>query len=263
MNQNSPRRSVVIAGGAGGIGRAMARRWHAAGAQVLVGDCDPHGLDRIRSEFEDAVGAVQCDVTNESDCAGLVQLAEAHAGRAVDVFIANAGVPFAGPLRDASAADIARVIGVNVVGSILCARAAIGSLARGVDPLLLFMGSLQSVTGRAERSVYTASKHAIAGLVKSLALELGPLGIRVNAIAPTVLDTPFLHEAYERAGIAVEQGLQAAARSLPLGCIPTVDEVADIAMFLASPAARSITGQIVMVDGGASAGKFLPRTTPA
>jgi 3-oxoacyl-[acyl-carrier protein] reductase len=85
----------------------------------------------------------------------------------------------------------------------------------------------------------------------------------VNAIAPTVLDTPFLHEAYERAGIAVAQGLQVAARSLPLGRIPTVDEVADVAMFLASPAARSITGQILMVDGGATAGKFLPGVTRA
>ena len=263
MDRNSLHRSVVITGGAGGIGRAMAGRWRAAGAQVLVGDSDLEGLDRVRSEFDGAVGVMHCDVTIESDCERLIEQAQARAGRAVDVFVANAGVPFAGPLCDASAADIARVIEVNVVGSILSARAAIGSLAQGVDPLLLFTGSLQSVTGRAERSVYTASKHAIAGLVKSLALELGPLGIRVNAIAPTVLDTPFLHEAYERAGIAVAQGLQAAARSLPLGRIPTVDEVADVAMFLASPAARSITGQILMVDGGATAGKFLPGVTRA
>jgi len=118
------------------------------------------------------------------------------------------------------------------------------------------MGSLQSVTGRAERSVYTASKHAIAGLVKSLALELGPQGIRVNAVAPTVLDTPFLHQAYERAGIAVGQGLMQAAQGLPLRRIPTLDDVASTVLFLSSAAARSMTGQIVMVDCGATAGKM-------
>ncbi len=258
MKQDFHGRSVAITGGAGGIGRAMARRFLAAGASVVLGDVEGGALAAVGAEFGDAVGLVECDVTSESDCSRLIEFAQDWAGRPVDVFIANAGVPFAGSLQQVTATDIARVVGVNVVGSILSARAAIGSLSRGVDPALLFMGSLQSVTGRAERSVYTASKHAIAGLVKSLALELGPLGIRVNAIAPTVLDTPFLHEAYEQAAIPLERGLREAARALPLGRIPTVDDVADTALFLASRAARSITGQIVMVDCGASAGKFSP-----
>ena len=241
-------RSIIITGGARGIGRAMARRFLSMGAQVVVGDSDEAALDRVHAEFGDSLGQVRCDVTHESDCARLVEFARMRTGRHVDAFIANAGVPFAGPLQDAKPSDIERVIAVNVTGSLLSARAAIGSLAHGVDPVMLFMGSLQSVTGRAERSVYTASKHAIAGLVKALALELGPLGIRVNAIAPTVLDTPFLHEAYQQAGLSVEAGLQAAAGALPLGRIPTVDDVADAALFLASAAARSITGQIMLVD---------------
>ena len=256
MVEDSDRRSVVITGGAGGIGRALARRFLAARASVFLADCSEGALESAAAELGHAVGVMRCDVSSESDCMRLVQLAEAHAGRPIDVLVTNAGVPFAGPLREASAEEISRVITVNVVGTILSARAAIDSLTRGADPCLLLMGSLQSVTGRAGRSVYTASKHAVAGLARSLALELGPLGIRVNALAPTVLDTPFLHEAYARAGVSVEAGLRDAARALPLGRIPTVDDVAETAFFLASRAAAAITGQVVMVDGGASAGKF-------
>jgi 3-oxoacyl-[acyl-carrier protein] reductase len=256
MAQGPDRRSVVITGGAGGIGRALARRFLAAGASVFLADCSEDSLEAAGAELGQTTGLMRCDVTSERDCMRLVELAEAHAGRPIDVLVTNAGVPFAGALRDASAEEISRVITVNVVGTILSARAAIDSLARGTDPCLLLMGSLQSITGRAGRSVYTASKHAVAGLARSLALELGPLGIRVNALAPTVLDTPFLHEAYARAGVSVEAGLREAARALPLGRIPTVDDVAETAFFLASRSAAAITGQVVMIDGGASAGKF-------
>jgi 3-oxoacyl-[acyl-carrier protein] reductase len=104
--------------------------------------------------------------------------------------------------------------------------------------------------------VYTASKHAIAGLVKSLALEMGPQGVRVNGIAPTLVDTAFLHQAYEQAGVEVVSALAKAAQSLPLGRIPSVDDFAQAAVFLASPSAAAITGHLLMVDCGASAGKF-------
>jgi 3-oxoacyl-[acyl-carrier protein] reductase len=121
---------------------------------------------------------------------------------------------------------------------------------------LLLTGSLQSVLGRAERSVYTASKHAIAGMVKSLALEWGPLGVRVNGIAPTLVDTPFLRQAYAQAGIEVGPALERAAQGLPLGRIPTPEDFAHAAVFLASQEASAITGHMLMVDCGASAGKF-------
>ena len=261
MSQRNFRQKVVMTGGAGGIGRAIARRFLDAGAIVVLGDVDQPALDRALAELmpsadDDRLGGVQCDVSRADDCRRLVESAEAFGGGPIDVFIANAGVPFGGSLADSAPDQIQRVIDVNVVGSILSAQAALPSLERGTGRCLLFMGSLQSVTGRAGRSVYTASKHAIAGLVKSLALELGPLGVRVNAIAPTVIDTPFLHQAYQQAGVDVARGLDAAARALPLGRIPTPDDVAQTAMFLASSAAGAVTGQVLLVDCGASAGKF-------
>lgn len=258
MAQGFEGRRVVITGGAGGIGQAIAQRFLAAGASVVLGDVDEAALERARIALGPDPGIVRCDVEREADCRRLIEASESLLSGPVDVFVAHAGVPFSGTLADCPADEIRRVISVNVIGSILSAQAALASLRRGTDPCLLFMGSLQSLSGRAARSVYTASKHAIAGLVKSLALELGPDGIRVNALAPTVVDTPFLHEAYRRVGLAVEQGLSDAARALPLGRIPTVEDVAETALFLCSPAARAITGQIVPVDCGALAGRFDP-----
>lgn len=251
--------NVVITGGAGGLGRAAARAFIGAGARVVLADVDRGALDRAIEDIQapaSALRALACDVGDAGECEAMVGEAQAWFGAPLDVFIANAGRPFGGSLLDASVQQIRSVIDVNVTGSILSAQAALRSLVHGRSPSLLFTGSLQSVAGRAQRSVYTASKHAIAGLVKALALEMGPLGVRVNGIAPTVVDTPFLRQAWHDAGIDPAPALTQAAAALPLGRIPTATDFAQAALFLASPAAASITGHMLMVDGGASAGKF-------
>lgn len=257
MNLNGM--NVVITGGAGSLGGAAARHFREAGAAVVLADIDEDALARSEERLRVSHGpvrALRCDIGDAADCARLVEEAERFFGGPIDVFLANAGRPFGGSLLQASPEEIRRVIDVNVTGSILSAQAALRSLVRGRQPSLLFTGSLQSVAGRAQRSVYTASKHAIAGLVKSLALEMGPQGVRVNGIAPTVVDTPFLHQACDQAGIDAAAALLAAAGGLPLGKIPTADDFAAVAVFLASPAASAITGQMIMVDCGATAGKF-------
>ncbi len=251
--------NTVITGGAGSIGLETARCFLAAGARVVLADIDATALAGAVAALRAPAGSlasVVCDITDADQCAHMIERAEAFFAAPLDVFLAHAGRPFAAPLRDASAAEIRGVIDVNVTGTILSAQAALRSLVRGRNPSLIFTGSLQSVAGRANRSVYTASKHAIAGLAKALALEMGPHGVRVNAIAPTAVDTPFLHQAYAQAGLATEPMLDAAAKSLPLGRIPTAADVAQAALFLASPAAGAITGHVLMIDCGASAGKF-------
>jgi NAD(P)-dependent dehydrogenase (short-subunit alcohol dehydrogenase family) len=251
--------NAVITGGAGGLGLATARAFLAAGARVVLADIDGGALDAALAGLgaaADRARAMRCDIADASECAALVAGAETFFGAPLDVFVANAGRPFAGALLDARVDEIRRVIDTNVTGSILSAQAALRSLVRSPRASLLFTASLQSVLGRAERSVYTASKHAIAGLVKSLALEMGPRGVRVNGIAPTLVDTPFLRQAYEQAGIDAEPALRQAALALPLGRIPTPEDFAQAAVFLASPAAAAITGQLLMLDCGASAGKF-------
>jgi 3-oxoacyl-[acyl-carrier protein] reductase len=251
--------NVVITGAAGGIGRACVRRFIAAGARVVLSDIDSDALQRAADELALVPGQASlqvCDIASYSQCHALVRAAEAFFGAPLDVFLANAGRPYSGLLLEAREEDIRCVIDVNVTGTLFSAQAALQSLVRGRNASLLLTGSLQSITGRAQRSVYTASKHAIAGMVKSLALEMGPHGVRVNGIAPTILDTAFLREAYEKVGTPVESGLRQAAAGLPLGRIPVTDDFADAAVFLASESARSITGQMMVIDCGASAGKF-------
>ena len=250
---------TVITGGAGGLGLATARAFLAQGAQVLLADLDAQALIEAQRQLHAPAGDLQtacCDITEPADCERLVAVAEEGLGGPIDVFVANAGRPFGGPLEQAEPTAIRAVIDTNITGTLLSAQAALASLRRSPRASLLLTGSLQSVLGRAERSVYTASKHAIAGMVKSLALEWGPLGVRVNGIAPTLVDTPFLRQAYAQAGIEVAQALTRAAQSLPLGRIPTPEDFAHAAVFLASEEARAITGHMLMVDCGASAGKF-------
>lgn len=251
--------NAVITGAAGGIGSACARHFLNAGARVVISDINLKALQQTLESLnaqENRLWSVQCDVSRSQQCEALVKQSEQLFGAPLDIFLFNAGRPFSGGLMEAQEQDIRDVVDVNVTGSIFSAQAALRSLVRGRTPSLLFTGSLQSVSGRAQRSVYTASKHAVAGLVKSLALEMGPHGVRVNGIAPTAIDTPFLRQAYARVGIEIECGLRRAAEELPLGQIPTTDDFAQAAVFLASSAARSVTGHMMMIDCGASAGKF-------
>ena len=248
---------AVVTGAARGLGAAAAKRFVAEGARVVVSDID-EAAARECAKAIDATGrrasAFRCDVADAAACEALVVHAEGFFGAPVDVFLAHAGMGYAGPLPAADPARIRRVVEVNVLGALYSARAAMPSLAKSRHGSLIFTCSLQGVTARAERSVYTASKHAIVGLTKGLALECAPQGVRVNAIAPASTDTPFLRAQFEALGKDVEQSVREAAASMPLGRLPTPEDFADAAVFLASPEARSITGHNLLLDCGASAG---------
>lgn len=253
--------NAVVTGAARGLGAAAARRFAAEGARVVVADIDLAGAVECARGIDPhgkSVTAVACDIADAADCVALVGASEAFFGAPVDLFLAHAGMGFAGLLAEAEPARVRRVVEVNVLGAMYSARAALPSLARSRRAAsLIFTSSLQGVTARAQRSVYTASKHAIVGLTKALALEAAPQGVRVNAIAPASTDTPFLRTQLQAAGAAdIDQAVQAAAAAMPLGWLPTPEDFADAAVFLASPQARSITGHNLLLDCGASAGFF-------
>jgi 3-oxoacyl-[acyl-carrier protein] reductase len=252
-------RVVVVTGAGSGIGAAMARRFAEAGARVVVSDRDEaaalavaRGIDPSGSR---AIG-LRCDVTREAECAGLVEAAERFGGGPIDVFLANAGASFAGDFLEADPAALRAVVEVNVVGSILSAQAALRSLVRSPRASLIFTGSISGSVSRARRSVYNASKHALVGLVKALALEFGPRGVRVNAVAPGPTDTAFLRAHLAKVSDDAERAAGDLAAALPLGRLIRPEEVAEAALFLASPAAASITGHVMMVDGGSTAGRM-------
>lgn len=253
--------NTVVTGAARGLGAAAAKRFVAEGARVVVADIDLAAAQECARNIDPTgqrATAFACDIADPAACQALVERAEAFFGGPIDVFLAHAGMGFAGALAQAEVERIRRVVEVNVLGTIYSARAALPSLARSRrHASLIFTSSLQGVTARAQRSIYTASKHAIVGLVKALALECAPQGIRVNAIAPASTDTPFLRTQLEVAGARdVDRAVQDAAASMPLGWLPTPEDFADAAVFLASKQARSVTGHNLLLDCGASAGIF-------
>jgi 3-oxoacyl-[acyl-carrier protein] reductase len=252
--------NTVVTGAARGLGAAAAERFVAEGARVVVADIDLAAAQECARRIDpggDRAIAVKCDIADPRECEALVKRAEEFFAAPIDVFLAHAGMAFAAPLVEAEEARIRRVIEVNVLGTIWCARAVMPSLVKSPHASLIVTTSLQSITARVQRSLYTTSKHALVGLVKALALEFGPQGVRVNAIGPASTDTPFLRGQLVAAGASdVEAALEAVAASMPLGHLPMPDDFAGAAVFLASNAARSIHGHNLIIDCGASAGLF-------
>jgi NAD(P)-dependent dehydrogenase (short-subunit alcohol dehydrogenase family) len=187
---------------------------------------------------------MHADVANTLDAHRMSALAVERFG-AVDILVNNAGVyPVAG-LTAIEPGLMRHVLEVNLVGTLLCTQAAVEHmLSRDRGGCIINITSIDAVhPSTAGLSAYDASKHGVWGLTKSLALELGPRGIRVNAIAPGYIETP------GTAGMSVEDR-QAAERAIPLGRIGRPEDIADVAVFLASDRARYMTGAQLVVDGG-------------
>lgn len=228
-------RTAVVTGGARGLGAAIAARFREAGARVVTLDLEG--------------GDIACDVAEEAS------VAAAFAGiGALDVLVANAGlIP---PWRDIAALDMAewdRVFAVNVRGLALTLKHAVPRMPRG--GAVVAMGSVMSELGAPRQALYNATKHAVLGIVRCAALELGPRGIRVNAIGPGPVPTPGLREriaSREAAGIGppLDQALASHAAATPLGRAATEEEVAGAALFLASDLSSAVTGRLLRVDGG-------------
>jgi NAD(P)-dependent dehydrogenase (short-subunit alcohol dehydrogenase family) len=247
---------IVLTGAGSGMGAEAARRFAAEGARVVVSDLDLSAATAVAAHIGPAALAVACDVSKHADCVGLVDAAEAFFGAPVDVFMANAGVSFAGGFLDADPQALQRVIDVNVTGSVFSAQAALRSLVRSPRASLIFTSSISGVTARARRSVYNASKHAIGGLVKSLALEFGPLGVRVNAIAPGPTDTEFLRAHLAKVSDDADAAVARLVSDLALGRLVQPSEFASAAVYLASPAAAAVTGHTLVLDCGSTAGRM-------
>jgi NAD(P)-dependent dehydrogenase (short-subunit alcohol dehydrogenase family) len=229
---------AVVTGASGGLGRASARALGRAGASlVLIGRSEARLAD-VAAETGGTARA--CDVTD----AAAVRAALAEPER-VDVLVTCAGGNRPQPFLDVGEADLDWSMALNVRGAFLAAQAAARRMAERRGGAIVHVTSQMGHVGAAGRSVYCAAKHAVEGLVKATAVELAPLGIRVNAVAPTFVDTPmtapFLRDPQERASVLAR---------IPLGRLGEPDEVAAAVLFAASPAASLMTGASLVVDGG-------------
>lgn len=240
---------VLVTGGAAGIGRATADAFAKAGARIWVIDPDARALDMCPEGW----GRSGIDVTDEQAMAQVFAgLLDRWGG--LDVLCANAGVagPTA-PAEEVTLADWRRCVSVNLDGAFLAARLAASVMKAAGSGAMLLTSSTAGLYGYPNRAPYCAAKWGVIGLMKTLAMELGPFGIRANALCPGAVEGPRMDGVIAREavakGMAVEDVRAAYAAGSSMRRWVTAEDVANMAVFLASPAARLISGQVIAVDG--------------
>lgn len=241
---------AIVTGGASGIGRATVSTFVAAGAQVTVLDRNTSAAEALVEEMAGAgarISTYAADVSDEAAIeAAFCEIASRHGG--IDVLVNNAGLAIRRPSVELSLSDWEKVVAVNMTGVFLCARAAARHMiAAGRGGSIVSLGSIMSFSGGGlyPNISYQTTKGAIVNMTRALAVEWAPHGIRVNAVAPTYVRTPFI------APLLQQPELVAKIEAMtPLGRLAEPEEVAAAILFLASPAASMITGHTLPVDGG-------------
>jgi len=247
-------RVAFVTGASRGIGEAIARRFAAEGARVALAARDDAACRRIASDIAAAGGeaiAIACDVTLPASVAGAIAGAVAR-WRRIDVLVNNAGMGGATPLDDRDDSRWNAILATNVTATFRVTREAAPFLPEGGR--VINMSSVLGRFGVPGFGAYCASKHAVIGLTRALALELAPRKITVNAICPGWVETEMAREGFRRIGRRADageaEGREAAAKMAPLGRVLDPEEIAGMAAYLASEDGRSITGQAIVVDGG-------------
>jgi len=236
---------AVVTGGGSGFGAAICRRFVEEGAKVVVVDCRRDSGDAVARE----TGAVfvEADVASEADARRMIATAVERFGR-LDILVNNAGAPQAPtPITDTDEHDFDRLMAVNAKAIALAAKHAVPILRRQGGGVILNTVSVAAIRPRPNLAAYNASKGAALVLSKSLAIELAPDRIRVNAVCPGPGDTPMLATFV---GGESEAHRAAFLQSIPLGRLCAPGDVASIMVFLASDEASFITGAVIEVDGG-------------
>jgi len=234
-------RIALVTGAGKGIGRACAEMFVEAGARVIAVARTADDLESLRDIHGDAVEPWVFDVRDADFHRRIEALPQLH------VLVNNAGTNAPMPFVDVDGETLDRLVSLNVSAAFRTAQSAARTMLRGnpADGCIINMSSQMGHVGSPNRTVYCMTKHAVEGLTKAMAVELAPHGVRVNAIAPTFIETPLTKPMFQNPDFAAF-----VARSIPLGKVGQVRDVAAAALYLASPAAAMVTGHSLLVDGG-------------
>ncbi len=238
---------AIVTGSSRGIGRAIAKMLAEAGAKVAVTSRKADACEAVAQEIKAGGGeaiAVACNVSDKVQVSNLVKETQAQIGD-VDILVCNAAAnPAFGPMADLEDRAVEKIYATNVQGPTWMINLVAPHMAENGGGSIILLSSIAGMTGSKNIGAYAVSKAADAQLARNYAVELGPKHIRVNAIAPGLIKTEFARALWEG-----EEGKAFAART-PLGRLGEPDDIAAVAVFLASDASRFITGQVIVADGG-------------
>ncbi|MER6377617.1 SDR family oxidoreductase [Streptomyces mirabilis] len=233
--------TALVTGGASGIGLAVASLLAERGARVAVLDLDPTSLKEPLRGFT-------ADVSDHTSVRAAVDAAAAVLG-GIDILVNNAGIGAIGSIEDNPDEQWHRVLDVNLLGVVRATRAALPYLRRSAHASVVNLGSIVTTTGLPQRALYSASKGAVLSLTLAMAADHVREGIRVNCVNPGTVDTPWVGRLLDAAPDPAAERAALSARQ-PIGRLITAEEVAAAIVYLASPAAASVTGTALAVDGG-------------
>ncbi len=239
---------ALITGSQRGLGWAIAETYAKAGARVMIQDLDGKGAEEAAAKLRRAnldAQSIGGSVTSVTDIAAMFRKMDELWG-GIDILVNNAGVSQNKPTLDMSVEDWDRTMDVNLRGVFLCAVEAGRRMVKQKSGVIINMSSIWGIVAGPTRVGYCVSKAGVAQMTKSLAVEWAADGVRVNAIAPGYTETKMLRDVIN-AGRVDEQAI---LRRTPMGRLAEPQEMADMALFLASPQAKYVTGQIMAVDGG-------------
>jgi len=255
------KKTALVTGASRGIGEAIARRFAAEGARVCLAARSVDETRRIAGEIASTGGdafAVECDVTRSESFGSAIGSAVSRYGR-IDVLVNNAGTSGLTPVEGGTAEDEAaadrvwdEVVATNLTAVWRVTRAALAHMPDGGR--IVHLSSVLGRFGVPRQAAYVATKHGVIGLTRSMALELAPRKITVNAICPGWVETDLARQGYRRiasgAHVSEDEARAICARMAPLGRVLDPDEIAGLALYVASDDARNLTGQAIVLDGG-------------
>lgn len=242
-------RVAIVTGGSSGIGRGIAAALHAQGSAVVVHGRERAEAEATAAELGERAIAVWGAIDDPATAQSAVDAALSSFGR-IDTLVTSAGIQRYGDVVDTSLATWNEVFAVNVTGVFLAAQAALPHLRRSPAGSIAIISSVQGVATQAQVAAYTASKGALNALARSMAVDEGAFGVRVNSILPGSVDTPMLRASAALFGDDIEGTLSSWGSAHALGRIGTAEELGEVVSFVTSPRASFMTGGEIRVDGG-------------